>query len=113
MNQFDVLSNCVTPNSIECKDVNFAKEPHQMNTEWLKFSKDEKSWCAKHLKRDAHLRRWVIANTTSSYGDMSTFRIVSFILVAEGIPSQHLRAFPLPVVSFRKLKREGLASLSL
>jgi hypothetical protein len=98
--------------SIECKDVNFAKEPHQMNTEWLKFSDgNEDSWSAKHLRRDTRLVEWVVGNSTSPYGDLSSFKVVSLILVAEELPTQHLKKFSLPVISFPRLKREGLSSL--
>lgn len=100
--------------SIECKHVNFARNPREVDHEIvtiMKDSKKKKSWITKHSKRDNWLKDNV--EKVSKAFDLSSdsFQIFSVILTAHEIPTTYIHDLSLPFISFTKLKREGLIAL--
>ncbi len=100
--------------SIECKNVNFARNPRAIANELERFvgEKDGKnSWMQKHQKRD----EWLKANVQMVQSAFNLTDIPqavrSFLIVSEEIPSAYLREVPLPILPFSRLQREGVQAL--
>ena len=101
--------------SIECKNINFARNPREIANELERFVGEEdggdKSRVQKHQRRD----KWLKANIQMV---QSAFNLTyvpeavrSFLLVSEEIPSAYIRDIALPVVPFSRLQREGVPAL--
>lgn len=98
--------------SIECKDISFAREPHQMQSEWGDFDDTkEDSWSAKHARRGEFLSTWIKNQTDSEFGDLSDFTVKSSILASSELPTVHLKNLSLEIISFVKLREEGSSLL--
>lgn len=100
--------------SIECKNVNFARNPRKIRNELERFLGDEDpsdSWIARHQKR----HQWLAENLAlvQAAFDLAEIplQVKSLVLTSEEIPSAYVRQMPLPVMSFSHLRREGIPVL--
>jgi len=100
--------------SIECKNVNFARNPREIRNELERFLGDKDpsdSWVARHQKR----HQWLEANSAVVQAAFSLeeipLQVKSLVLTSEEIPSAYVRDMPLPILSFPYLRREGIRAL--
>lgn len=100
--------------SIECKNVNHARNPREIRNELERFLGDKEhsdSWVGKHQKR----HQWLEGNLAVVQAAFDLveipLRVKSLVLTSEEIPSAYVRQMPLPVMSFSQLRREGLKAL--
>jgi len=101
--------------SIECKNINFGRNPREIANEIERFvgkAKQSDSWINKHIERDKWLKN-NINDRSIIYGLHSQqFKVVSLFLTSEEIPTTFLRKMDLPCISFSRLKREGAKILN-
>lgn len=100
--------------SIECKNVNYARSPREMENEKERFmgnGSEDKSWIDRHRERDQWLRD-NLQVLTNLYGLPTAPSIHSVILTSEEIPTTFVsKNVPMPVLSFTQLKRKGVSAL--
>jgi hypothetical protein len=99
--------------SIECKKVNFGRNPREIANELGRFlGSDERtgqSWVEKHKRRDEWLRG-NLELVESVYGlQKGAWKVISVFLISEAISASYLREMPLQFLSFPGLQREGFA----
>ncbi|MEW6529303.1 MAG: hypothetical protein AB1473_00585 [Thermodesulfobacteriota bacterium] len=101
--------------SIECKNVNHARNPREIANELEKSilgkKKPEDSWVAKHQKRHEWLEGNCATVQTAFNLKEMPLHVKSLVLTSEEIPSAYVRQMPLPVFSFSLLRREGSQAL--
>ncbi|MCK4782550.1 MAG: hypothetical protein KAV87_02285 [Desulfobacteraceae bacterium] len=100
--------------SIECKHINYGRNPREMASELERFIEekgDADSWLKRHVKRDTWLKKNVKQLSGLIKLDVKDFKVRSFFLTSEEIPTPYLRDMWLPFVSFSRLKREGIELL--
>jgi len=96
--------------SIECKNINSARNAQEMGNEIEKLMEEdsEKSLTAKHLRR----HDWLVQNkdkVAEEYGlDKTAVSIVSVFLTSVELPSPFLKTMPLPFIAYSTLNRLGL-----
>lgn len=101
--------------SIECKNVNFARNPREIANELersiLGEKEPEDSWVGMHQKR----HQWLEGNCAAV---QAAFRLAeiplfvkSFVITSAEIPSAYVRNMPLPFLSFSYLQRQGIRAL--
>ena len=102
--------------SIECKDINYGRNPREMASELERFineSENGKSWVEKHIKRD----RWLKENTGKLSlifkQNVSVYEVCSVFITSEELPAPYLTKMPLPFFAFTMLKREGVKILDM
>jgi hypothetical protein len=113
----DVL--CIDPArrrifSIECKNINFARNPREIRNELERFLGDKDpadSWIARHQKRHQWLQENFASVQAAFALDQMPLQAKSLVLTSEEIPSAYIRDMPLPFVSFSYLRREGVEAL--
>jgi len=96
--------------SIECKDINYGRNPREMASELERFieeSESDESWVTKHIKR----HKWLQKNTSKLSllfkKDLDGHEVLSVFLTSQELPAPYLRKMPLPFFAFTRLKREG------
>jgi hypothetical protein len=101
--------------SIECKNVNHARNPREIRNELERFLGDKDpadSWVGKHQKRHQWLEQ-NLAAVGATFALMEIpLQVKSLVLTSEGIPSAYVREIPLPLFSFSYLQREGIQALA-
>ncbi len=101
--------------AIECKKINFGRNPREIANELKRFvgkegSKDQ-SWVAKHQKRDEWLRNHLDV-VRRAYGlEAGAWHVESMFLISEEISATYLTKMPLRFLSFPRLMREGVEAL--
>jgi len=97
--------------SIECKHINYGRNPREMTSELERFfskENEQDNWIDKHVKR----HKWLTTNLSAvSYLfkiDLTGYILSSLVLTSEEIPTPYLRSMPLPFVSFTRLQRQGV-----
>lgn len=102
--------------SIECKNSVGARNIHEMKVEMDLYlgreGQEKKAKIKKHVERD----QWLKAHPyelNKLVKDPAAYKIVSLILTSEEIPLGYLakEKVPLPILSFNKLKMDGVAAL--
>ncbi len=101
--------------SIECKNVNYGRNPREIANEIERFIGDKEGrdlWIEKSLKRDEWLKNNI--SVLSSVYDLQSgsFKICPFLLTADEIPATYVCDMPLPFISFTRLKRQGVSVLN-
>jgi hypothetical protein len=100
--------------SIECKNINFARNPREIKNELQRFGDKDPldSWVGLHQKRHQWLKNnYQVVDTLFSLKG-KPLHVESFLLTSEEIPSAYIRSIVLPVVSFSRLQREGIQVLT-
>ena len=99
--------------AIECKEVNFAREPHQVNSEWLDIDPaSPDSWISKHSTRHNFLEDWVRQDGHVSFGEFKGYKVHSVVLTSEALPTPYMRDIPMPIFSMFQFRSEGLVLLT-
>ena len=102
--------------SIECKNVNFARNPREIANELersiLGKKKSGDSWVGMHQKRHQWLKENLAAVQSAFNLEEMPLQVKSLVLTSEEIPSAYVRDMPLPVLSFSHLQREGIQALT-
>lgn len=97
--------------SIECKNINYGRNPRETANELERLfegSSGGASWIQKHLRRDRWLKKNMTALSSIFKQNFQKFKIYSFVLTSEEIPSPYIRKMPLPFIAFTELRREGI-----
>jgi len=98
--------------SIECKDINFGRSPHEINQEIERFIEDKKSYVQKHKNRELWLSNNIESiNRKYSLG-YESMEIISCIITSVEIPTPYLKDSSMKFISYFKLKIQGLAALN-
>src|SRR5208337_2083091 len=101
--------------SIECKNVNFARNPREIKNELERSILGKKdpddSWVGRHQKRHQWLEQNCLAVQAVFALEEMPLQVKSLVLTSEEIPSAYVREMPLPVLSFSQLRREGIQAL--
>jgi len=107
---YDSASN--TLYSIECKSVSMARECHELRNELEQFDENiESSDIAKHIVRHCWLKSHPDELGIMLGRNLSTCPVISVIVTSEEIPSIYVRESTVPIVSFSRLSRKGVAFL--
>lgn len=98
--------------SIECKNTSESKSIYDFKTDLDHYLKPDgkKKYIEKHKKRD----EWLKTNPQKlkEYGkDTETYKIISLLITAFEAPFAYTHACPLPILSFQRLKIEGIQAL--
>ncbi len=98
--------------SIECKDINFGRSPHEINQEIERFIDDRKSYVQKHKNRELWLRdNTELINRKYSL-DCENLEIISCIITSVEIPTPYLKDITMKFISYFKLKNQGWETLN-
>jgi len=96
--------------SIECKMMNFGRNPREVLTEVQKFlgeaEIDNKSM-KRHLKRDAWLKSHVDVIRSAYNLPPGDYSVISLFVASEELVTGYIRETPLPIIAFSRVKREG------
>lgn len=96
---------------IECKNINFARNPREIANEVEQFFKKrgkKVSWIEKHIKRDKWIKRNInMFKKVYNIDIKLKYEIISIFIIPEEIITTHIHNLPIPVISFNRLKREG------
>ncbi|HEY1038010.1 MAG TPA: hypothetical protein VGF30_01315 [Bacteroidia bacterium] len=97
--------------SIECKNTSESKSIHDFKTDIDQYLNPKgKKYIQKHQNRDEWLKQNLI-KLNAYVNDAETFKITSVIVTAFEIPIAYTHTSPLPLLSFPKLKLEGIQAL--
>lgn len=88
--------------SIECKDIEGARNPREIFHEIEKFF-DNKKWIKKHQRRD----KW-IKNNLDKLGekigyDLNDYKVFSFFIVSQELPITYLKKLPIDIIPFSQI----------
>lgn len=88
--------------SIECKDIEGARNPREIFHEIEKFF-DNKMWIKKHQRRD----KW-IKNNLDKLGekigyDLNDYKVFSFFIVSQELPITYLKKLPIDIIPFSQI----------
>ena len=91
--------------SIECKDIESAKNPRQMVHEIENFF-NKKEWIKKHQRRD----KW-IKNNLDKLGkkighNLKDYKVFSIFIVSQEIPTIYLKNSPIDIIPFSQIKNK-------
>jgi len=98
--------------SIECKMINFGRNPREVLTEIQKFlgeSENDKKSMMRHLKRDAWLKSHIDVIRSEYDLPPGDYSIKSLFVASEELVTGYIRETPLPIIAFSRIKREGSA----
>ncbi len=89
--------------AIECKNLAFAKTPHELSSEIRGLNEGEHSMVAKHARRIAWLRSNVEVVRRALGLEDGPWQVEGLITVREGLMATHLRSMTVPVIAFDDL----------
>ena len=93
--------------SIECKNIESAKNPRDINHEVDKFF-DNKHWIEKHQKRDNWIKNNLNKLSKKIKHDLKNYTVFSIFIVSQELPTIYLKKLPIDVLPFPQIKRDGL-----
>jgi hypothetical protein len=96
--------------SIECKMINFGRNPREVLTEIQKFlgeTDNDKKSMKRHLKRDTWLKSHVDVICSAYDLPPGDYSVISLFVASEELVTGYIRETPLPIIAFSRLKREG------
>lgn len=93
--------------SIECKNIESAKNPRQIFHEIENFF-NKKEWIKKHKRRDD----WV-KNNLNKLGekiehDLTDYKVFSIFIVSQELPIIYLKNPPIDIIPFSQIKNKGI-----
>jgi hypothetical protein len=100
--------------SIECKMINFGRNPREVLTEIQKFlgeSEDNKKSMKRHLNRDAWLKSNIEVVCSTYKLPRGDYSVKSFFIVSEELATAYIRETPLPIIAFSRIKRDNFKTL--
>ena len=96
--------------SIECKMINFGRNPREVLTEMQKFlgeNEHDKKSMTRHLKREAWLKSHVDIVCSVYNLPPGDYSIKSLFITSEELVIKYIRETPLPIIAFSRVKRDG------
>lgn len=97
--------------SIECKDIESAKNPRQINQEIENFLIKKKNLTSKHQNRE----NWIKENLNKlgeSIGcNLKDYKVFSIFIVSQELPLIYLKNTPIDIIPFSQIKNKGMSLL--
>lgn len=93
--------------SIECKDVESAKNPRQIAQEIEKFF-NKKYWIKKHQKRDEWIKNNLDKLGIKIEHDLKDYKVFSIFIASQELPTIYLTKTPIEIVPFSQTKSDGV-----
>ena len=98
--------------SIECKNIESAKNPRQIKQEIENFLTKKKNWTDKHKRRE----EW-IKNNLDNLGNklehnLTDYKVFSIFIVSQELPIIYLKETPIDLIPFSHIKNEGITFLN-
>lgn len=97
--------------SIECKDIESAKNPRQINQEIKNFLIKKKNLISKHQNRE----NWIKENLNKlgeSIGcDLKDYKVFSIFIVSQELPLIYLKNTAIDIIPFSQIKNKGMSLL--
>lgn len=96
--------------SIECKDIESAKNPRQINHEIKNFF-GENGWIKKHQKREVWIKNNLDKLGDKIGQDIKDYKVFSIFIVSQVLPTIYLKKSPIDIIPFSKIKYDGVTFL--
>lgn len=96
--------------SIECKDIEGARNPREIFHEIEKFF-DNKEWIKKHQRREIWIKNNLDKLGNKIGHDLKDYKVFSFFIVSQELPVIYLKETPIPILPFSQIKNDGLSFL--
>ena len=96
--------------SIECKDIEGARNPREIFHEIEKFF-DNKEWIKKHQRREIWIKNNLDKLGNKIGHDLKDYKVFSFFIVSQELPVIYLKVTPIPILPFSQIKNDGLSFL--
>lgn len=92
--------------SIECKDIEGARNPREIFHEIEKFF-DNKEWIKKHQRRDIWIKNNLDKLGNKIGYDLTDYKVFSFFIVSQELPIIYLKETPIDILPFSQINNEG------
>lgn len=92
--------------SIECKDIEGARNPREIFHEIEKFF-DNKEWIKKHQRRDIWIKNNLDKLGNKIGHDLKDYKVFSFFIVSQELPIIYLKETPIDILPFSQIKNDG------
>ena len=92
--------------SIECKDIEGARNPREIFHEIEKFF-DNKEWIKKHQRRDIWIKNNLDKLGNKIGHDLTDYKVFSFFIVSQELPIIYLKETPIDILPFSQINNEG------
>lgn len=92
--------------SIECKDIEGARNPREIFHEIEKFF-DNKKWIEKHHRREIWIKNNLDKLGEKIGHDLKDYKVFSFFIVSQELPIIYLKKTPIDILPFSQIKNEG------
>lgn len=92
--------------SIECKDIEGARNPREIFHEIEKFF-DNKEWIKKHQKRDSWIKNNLDKLGDKIDHDLKGYKVFSLFIVSQELPIIYLKETPIDILPFSQIKHDG------
>lgn len=92
--------------SIECKDIESARNPREIFHEIEKFF-DNKEWIKKHQRRDIWIKNNLDKLGNKLGYDLKDYKVFSFFIVSQELPIIYLKETPINILPFSQIKNNG------
>lgn len=92
--------------SIECKDIEGARNPREIFHEIEKFF-DNKKWIKKHNRRESWIKKNLDKLGKKIGHDLKDYKVFSFFIVSQKLPIIYLKKTPIDILPFSQIKNEG------
>ena len=97
--------------SIECKDIESAKNPRQIKQEIQNFLTKKKNWIDKHQRREEWIKNNLDKLGTKLNHDLTDYKVFSIFIVSQELPIIYLKETPIDLIPFSRIKNEGITFL--
>lgn len=92
--------------SIECKDIEGARNPREIFHEIEKFF-DNKEWIKKHQRRDIWIKNNLDKLGNKMGHDLKDYKVFSFFIVSQELPIIYLKETPIDIIPFSQIMNDG------
>lgn len=92
--------------SIECKDIEGARNPREIFHEIEKFF-DNKEWIKKHQRREIWIKNNLDKLGNKIGNDLKDYKVFSFFIVSQELPIIYLKETPIDIIPFSQIKNDG------
>ena len=92
--------------SIECKDIEGARNPREIFHEIEKFF-DNKEWIKKHQRREIWIKNNLDKLGNKIGHDLKDYKVFSFFIVSQELPIIYLKETPIDILPFSQIKNDG------
>lgn len=95
--------------SIECKDIESAKNPRQINQEIKNFLIKKKNLISKHQKREHWIKENLDKLSESIECNLKDYKVISIFIVSQELPIIYLKNSPIDIIPFSQIKNKGVS----